>query len=173
MPAVLIHDRPETFEGAARIETIFLLQVLTSGQHHQRIGHLEEPDRWHDEPRAGSYAVEQSVCRYRRLRLDDPGDRYRGVRDKVATHGRPAFLASRISLSVSGLKPFRLAILRRRARMSATARRTSSNDDVPSGTMRATGLSCLVMTISSPRATRSRSSPNRVFASKALMVPMP
>src|ERR1035441_9773346 len=79
-------------------------------------------------------------------------------------------MASLISRSVSGLNPRRLAITERPARSSATACRVCSRFAPPSGTNRATAFSCRVMTISSPRTTRSSSSPNRVFAWDAVTV---
>src|ERR1035438_2180546 len=75
-----------------------------------------------------------------------------------------------ISRSVSGLNRRRLVINERPARSSATACRVCSRFAPPSGTNRATAFSCRVMTISSPRTTRSSSSPNRVLAWDAVTV---
>src|ERR1017187_10569899 len=79
-------------------------------------------------------------------------------------------MESLISRSVNGLNPRRLAINERPARSSATAYRVCSRFAPPSRTNGATAFSCRVMTISSPRTTRSSSSPNRVFAWDALTV---
>src|ERR1051326_8317708 len=94
-----------------------------------------------------------------------------GVCDESLRHSLPSLMADRISRFDS------LALDLRRicccnCRSPATARRTSADRWAPSGTRRATGLSCRVMTTSSPSATRLSNSPKRVFASNAVTFAM-
>ncbi len=118
----------------------------------------------------GVDGLEEIIAGLRRPIQHDPSDSDGRIGDKAVAQGRPSLIAFLISLSEIGLERLGFPISCWRARRSRTAALTWARRRWPSGTIRATGLSCRVITISSPRETRSRSSPKRVFASNAVMV---
>ena len=98
-----------------------------------------------------------------------PSKRHRCVKDERRVHRRPSSIRDLNSPSSRPCPdPRRSAMVLRSARSAATAWRTSRGSRPSAGLVRATGLSYLVTTISSPLAMRWRIVPNRIFASSAV-----
>ncbi len=141
---------------------------MISFQFQQRVGDFQKPKTRHDKRAAERHVVEQLVGHWTTLGSRRPRDANGRVGDERLTHGRSSSIASRISAAVSGFIP-RDEWFARSALSRSTAAATSLSRGRPSGTIRAMGLSRREITTSSPRSTRSSSSPNRVFASNAVM----
>src|SRR5579885_735193 len=131
-----------------------------ANSHFQYIRHFETPKRRH--PRSAiAHRLENLSRRLRCLIVINPCQSNGTIDDDA--HGRPA---SRSAFNTSQSKPaFSLAA---RARIRSAAANACARSIPPVlGTSRATGLPCLVMTISSPFSTRSRREPSVFLASKA------
>jgi hypothetical protein len=170
----VIDYRRQLADDLDRVPSFVRGKLSPAAKNCERIRDLERPQRGNNERVACNETIEHCLGFGSRLGRVHPRDRNRSVGDEGTLHFRPCPIASRTSAAESADLPrlrFRMRCCNRRS--PSTDRCTESRFGAPSRTTRATGRSCRVMTISSPRSTRCRSSPKRVFASKAVILIMP
>src|SRR5271165_1852295 len=147
-----IRDEIQSCRNIASVNPAALLRLK------KHIAQFQMPEAWHDGAIVAD-TLEQSVGLGGGLVLEAPGQGNGGVDDRFG-HGRPLSRSS-FQESPPSVVPLR------RAFSFSKALFTRARSTFCAPTSRATGLPCLVISTSSPAATRSSSAERCVFASKA------